>query len=385
MDFSLSAEHQAIDEAVRRLMARFPESYWLERDAEGGFPDEFHRAVAAAGWLGIAMPESVGGAGLGVLEACVLMHAVANSPGAMAAASSIHLNIFGPHAITRFGSDEQRRRFLPDLIAGRTRACFAVTEPDAGLDTSRITTRAEPHGDGYVVTGRKIWTSTAQVADRMLLLARTGAAADGLDGLTLFYAPLDRRYVTVREIAKMGRKAVDSNELFIDALPVPREDRIGDEGAGFRCILHSFNPERLLVAAEAVGIGRYAIARAARYANERVVFGRPIGKNQAVQHPLAQSWMELEAAWLAVLRGATLADRGEPCGIEANTAKYLASEAALRATDRAVQAHGGMGYAREFHVERLLREAWITRLAPVSPEMILNYIAEKALGLPRSY
>ena len=387
MDFALTADQKAIDAAVRRVAERFDESYWLARDRDGEFPAEFHAAMAADGWLGIAMPEEVGGAGLGVVEAAIMMHAVANGPGAMAAASSIHMNIFGPHAISVFGTAEQKRRFLPDLIAGRTRACFAVTEPDAGLDTTAIKTRAIRQGDVYVVNGRKIWTSTAQHATKVMLLARTAPRAPErpTQGLTLFFTDLDRRRVTVREIDKMGRAAVDSNELFIDGLEVPAADRIGAEGEGFACLLHSLNPERVLVGAEAVGIGRHALARAVRYAKERVVFGRPIGRNQAIQHPLAESWMELEAAWLAALRAAWLYDRGESCGAEANAAKYLGAEAAIRACDRAVRVHGGMGYAKEFHVERLLREAWIARLAPVSAELILCHVAEKALGLPKSY
>jgi len=388
MDFTLSDDQQAIVEAVRKIVDGYDDAYWLARDRTGEFPHDFHADMAAGGWLGIAMPEAFGGAGLGVTEAALMMHEVANSPGAMAACSSIHMNIFGPHAMVVYGTDEQRARWLPELIAGKVKACFAVTEPNAGLDTTNIKTRAEPDGNGYVVNGHKVWTSTAQVADKIVLLTRTTpreACRKPTDGLTLFYTDLDRNAVDVREIEKMGRKAVDSNELFIDGLKVPGEDRIGEEGKGFHYILHSLNPERVLVGAEAVGIGRQALARATQYAKDRVVFGRPIGQNQAIQHPLADSWCELEAAWLATMRAAALYDAGAPCGPECNMAKYYAAEVAFRACDRAVMTHGGMGYAKEFHVERLLREVYVTRIAPVSRELILSHIAERALGLPKSY
>ena len=388
MDFALTDDQRAIDEGIRRVTARFGDEYWLARDRDGAFPHEFRRAVAEGGWLGVAMPVEHGGSGLGVSEAAVMMHAVTDSAGAMSAASAIHINIFGPNPIVVAGTEAQKARFLPPLVAGEEICCFGVTEPDAGLDTTRITTFARRDRRGYVVDGRKMWTSTAQVADRILLLARTTPREHcrrPSDGLTLFYTRLDRERVEVREIEKMGRSSVDSNALFIDSLRVPEQDRIGEEGEGFRLLLDSLNPERVLVAVEAVGIGRQALARAARYAKERVVFGRPIGQNQGVAHPLAQSWIELEAAWLMALRGAWTYDHGLPAGAHANAAKYFAGEAAFRACERALMAHGGMGYAKEFHVERLLREVLIPRIAPVSPEMILNYIAERVLGLPRSY
>ncbi|MGI9335036.1 MAG: acyl-CoA dehydrogenase family protein [Gammaproteobacteria bacterium] len=394
MDFSLTEEQKAIDSNVRRICARFDDSYWLERDRLAEFPHAFREAMVSGGWLGIAMPEAFGGAGLGVTDAAILMHAVANCAGAMSAASAIHINIFGPQPIVVHGTDDQRRRWLAPLIEGRDVVCFGVTEPDAGLDTRRIQTRARRRGDGYVISGRKLWTSTAQIAKKILLLARVtpesvnGDVADDTlrgDGLTLFYTDLDRDRIEMREIPKMGRAAVDSNALFIDELHVPVADRIGEEGQGFRYLLDGLNPERILIAAEAIAIGRHALERASRYATERVVFGRPIGRNQGIQHPLARCWMELEAAWLMTLRAAWAYDRGEPCGIEANSAKYLAAEAAFRACERAVMTHGGMGYAKEYHVERLLREVMIARIAPVSPELILCYIAERALGLPRSY
>lgn len=388
MDFSLTQEQSAIQEEVGRICADFGDDYWLDRDGSGEFPHDFRSTMAEGGWLGIAIPTEFGGAGLGVTEAMLVMCVVAESAGAMSAASAIHMNVFGPGPIVVFGSEEQKRRWLPDLAKGRAITCFAVTEPDAGLDTGRIQTFAERHGDEYIVHGKKLWTSIAREAHTMVLLARTEKPTEGAPttaGLTLFYTGLDREQIEVHEIPKMGRAAVDSNELFIDGLRVPEADRIGEEGRGFEYLIHSLNPERILIAAEAIGIGRQAVARATRYAKERVVFARPIGKNQAIQHPLAESWMELEAAWLTCLRAAWMYDRGEPCGAQANAAKYLAAEAAFRACERAVMTHGGMGYAREFHVERLLREVLIPRIAPVSRELILCYIAEKVLGLPRSY
>ena len=387
MDFAWSPEQQQIRAAIERVCAPFDADYWLRKDREGGFPDEFHRALAASGWLGIAMPEAYGGAGLGIGEAALMMHTIAASGAGLSGASAVHMNIFGLHPVVVFGSDEQKRRWLPPLIAGSDRACFAVTEPDAGLNTLRLKTRAQRDGDCYVVSGQKVWISTAQVANKMLLLARTTPLdrSRGSAGLSLFYTDLDRRAIEVREIAKMGRHAVDSNQVFIDGLRVPVADRIGEEGKGFDYILHGLNPERILIAAEAVGLGRAALQRAASYARERIVFERPIGQNQSIQHPLARSWLELEAAHLMVCKAAWLYDRGQPCGAEASGAKYLAAEAGYRACENAVFTHGGMGYASEYHVERYLREAWIPRLAPVSPQLILCFIAEKVLGLPKSY
>jgi acyl-CoA dehydrogenase len=377
-----------IRDAVAAICDRFDDGYWLKKDQDAAFPYEFSQAIAEGGWLGIAMPPEYGGSGLGITEASVMMQTVGASAGTFAACSTIHINIFGPHAIVVHGDEEQRRRMLPPLIRGETRACFGVTEPDAGLDTTKLKTRAVREGDHYIVNGRKMWTSTAQEADHIVLLARTTPIEDckkPTDGLSLFYTKLDRTYVEAREIHKMGRAAVDSNALFIDGLPIPATDRIGEEGMGFRYILDSLNPERILNAAEAIGIGRRALAKAAQYANERIVFDRPIGKNQAIQHPLAESWAELYAAELMTLQAARLYDAGEPCGAEANAAKYLAGEAAFNACDRAVRTHGGMGYACEYHVERYFREAVATRLAPVSRELILCYLAERVLGLPKSY
>ncbi|MGE0384626.1 MAG: acyl-CoA dehydrogenase family protein [Gammaproteobacteria bacterium] len=388
MQFTFSPEQQQIRDAVARLCAQFGDDYWYRRDQEGGFPDDFHAALAAAGWLGVAMPVEFGGAGLGIVEAAIVMQAVAESGAGMSGASAVHLNMFGLNPVVVFGSEEQKRRMLPPMIAGREKACFAVTEPDAGLNTTRLKTFAERQGDRYVVRGRKIWTSTAQVADKMLLLARTTRLEDvrrKTDGLTLFYTDFDRRRIEVREIPKMGRKAVDSNMLFIDGLEIPESDRIGAEGNGFKTILHGMNPERVLLAAEAVGLGRAALTRAARYAREREVFDRPIGQNQGIQHPLAKCWCELEAANLMTFMAADLYDRGAECGSQANAAKYLAAEAGYRACETAVMTHGGMGYAKEFHVERYLRESFIARLAPVSQQLILSFIAEHELGQPKSY
>ncbi len=388
MDFALTPEQEQVRETIAKLCARFDDAYWLARDRDGAFPDEFVAAIAAGGWLGIAMPPEYGGAGLGVTEAALMMGEIAESGAAMSGVSAVHINIFGPHAIVVFGSEEQKARMLAPLIKGEERACFAVTEPDAGLDTTHLATRAVRRGEGYVITGRKVWTTTAQTADKIMIVARTTPLDEcprPTDGLTLFYTDLDRNRVEVREIEKMGRKCVDSNQLFIDGLEVPEADRIGAEGEGFRCLLHSLNPERILIAAEAVGIGRLALRRAANYAKERVVFGRPIGQNQAIQHPLAKSWMELEAAQLMTMKAAALYDGGEPCGLEANAAKYLGAEAAFEACANAVMTHGGYGYAKEFHVERYLREVLITRLAPITPHLILCHIAERALGLPKSY
>ena len=385
---ALSEEQRAIRETIGRLCEDFGAEYWYERDHDGRFPEEFLSAVVEGGWLGIAMPEEYGGAGLGITEASVMMQAIAESGAAFSGASAVHLNIFGLNPVVVAGTEEQKARMLPPLIRGENRACFAVTEPNAGLDTTNIATTASRTNSGYVVNGRKIWTSTAQTADKMLLLARTSpkpTAGKRAEGLTLFYTGFDRDYVEAREIEKMGRKAVDSNAVFIDGLPVPEEDRIGEEGKGFYYLLHGLNPERILVAVEAVGIARAAIRRACEYAGEREVFGRPIGQNQAIAHPLAHAWAEVEAANLMAYRAAALYDAGEECGAESNAAKYLAGEAAFRACETAVMCHGGMGYAKEFHVERYLREVMIARIAPVSREMILNYIAERVLGLPRSY
>ncbi|HSV83291.1 MAG TPA: acyl-CoA dehydrogenase family protein [Ramlibacter sp.] len=388
MELEWSPEQQQIKNAVQALCDRFDDEYWREKDHTHSHPTEFHSAMAESGWLGITMPPEFGGAGLGITEAALLMQTVGNSAGALAACSTIHINIFGPHAIVVHGTQEQKRMFLPPLVQGKDIACFAVTEPDAGLDTTSITTRAVRKGDDYVISGRKMWISTAQRANKMMILARTTPLEQcrkRTDGMSLFYTDLDRKYIEVREIRKMGRAAADSNAVFIDNLPVPQAHRIGKEGEGFKILLDSINPERILVAAEAVGIGRRALAKATAYAKERVVFGRPIGQNQGIQHPLAKNWMDLEAADLLTWKAAQLYDAGRPCGAEANAAKFLAAESALRACEQAVRTLGGMGYAAEYDVERYYREIMVPNIAPVSREMILNFIGERVLGLPRSY
>jgi acyl-CoA dehydrogenase len=379
MEFSLSPEQERIREAIAKLCERFGDDYWLKRDREGGFPADYHQAFARDGWLGIAMPEAYGGSGLGITEAAIMMQAIAESGAGFSGASAVHMNIFGLNPVVVFGNEEQKKRMLPPLIQGKERACFAVTEPNTGLNTRNLKVKAEKKGDKYFVSGQKVWISTAQVAEKVLLLARAEA------GITLFYTDLDRKHVEVREIEKMGRHAVDSNQVFFDALPVPEADRIGEEGKGFEYILHGMNPERILIGAELVGLGRCAVKRAADYAKGRIVFDRPIGQNQGIQHPLAANWMALEAANLMVFKAAWLYDQKKSCGAEANSAKYLAGEACFDACQQAVMTHGGFGYAAEYHVERYLREALVGRIAPITPQLVLCYIAERVLGLPKSY
>ena len=388
MDFSLSEDHRAIRDGVNAVVRRFDDEYWLARDEDGVFPREFHKAMADAGWLGITMPTEFGGSGLGVTEACLMMHEVASHGGGMAAASCVHINLFGPHPIVVFGTDEQRKRWLPPLIAGTDQCCFGFTEPDAGLNTTAIKTFAEKVPGGYIVHGQKVWTSTAQVANKIMLLTRTTKLENckkPTEGITIFYTDLDRGKIEVRKIPKMGRKCVDSNAIFIDGLFIPDTDRVGEEGKGFSYILHSLNPERLLVAAEAIAIGQDALRRGTQYARDRVVFDRPIGQNQGIQHPLAERWMNLEASWAIVMKGAWLYDNHKPCGAEANTAKFLGARAGFEACLQSVLTHGGFGYAKEYHVERLLREVTVTRIAPITEQLILSYIAEKVLDLPKSY
>ena len=388
MNFAFTPEQEAIREAVTRVCANFDANYWLEKDRHGGFPLDFHQAIADAGWLGVCMPEEYGGAGLGIMEAAIVVQAISESGAGMSGVSAVHMNIFGLNPVVLYGTPEQKQRILPPMISGKEKACFAVTEPNTGLNTTQLKTFARREGDTYFVTGRKVWISTAQVTEKMLLLARTTPLADckkPTDGLSLFYTNLDRRYVDVREIEKLGRKCVDSNELFIDNLPIPAEDLIGQEGEGFRNILHGMNPERALAAAAGIGLGRVALKRASQYAKERIVFDRPIGKNQGVQHPLAKCWMELEAANLMVMNAAWKYDQGLPCGAESNAAKYLAGEAGFKACETAVLMHGGFGYAKEYHVERYFRESMLLRIAPISIQLIMSYIAEKVLGLPKSY
>jgi acyl-CoA dehydrogenase len=388
VDFSFTQDQQNIRDAILKHCSQFPDEYWLERDQSGVFPEDFYRSLADAGWLGIAMPEAYGGSGLGITEASIMMQAIAESGAGMSGASAIHINIFGLQPIILFGTEDQKQRSIRGIISGQDKACFAVTEPNAGLNTTALKTRAERKDGGYLVNGEKIWISTAQVANKMLLLARTtplDQVKRKTEGLSLFYTDFDRSKIDVRLIHQMGRHAIDSNMLFIEDLWIPQEDLIGKEGEGFKIILHGLNPERVLLASEAVGLGRVAIKRAARYARERIVFDRPIGQNQGIQHPLAKCWAQLEAANLMAMKAADLFDKGQDCGVEANAAKYLAGEFGFEACHTAMLTLGGMGYAQEYHVERYLRESLIPRTAPVSPHMILNYLAEKVLELPKSY
>jgi acyl-CoA dehydrogenase len=383
-----SPEQLSIRANVSKLCAKFDDQYWLERDADGRFPHEFCDAIAKEGWLGIAMPEEYGGSGLGITEAATMVQTITESGSGSAGFTAIAINIFGLNPVVVFGTPDQKRRWLPRIIDRRDTACFAVTEPNTGLDTTRLKTRAVWDGKHYVVNGQKTWTSTAQQANKMLLIARTSEESSTkrpIDGLSLFYTDLNRDHVEIREIDKMGRKCVDSNQVFIDGLKIPKEDLIGEEGAGFRYLLHGLNAERILISASMVGLGRCTLQRAAEYARNRVVFGRPIGMNQAIQHPLAASWAELEAANLMAFNAARMYDSGKECGKEANAAKYLAGEATFNACKNSILTHGGMGYAKEFHVERYFRESIIHWIAPITPHMMLCYLAEKALGLPRSY
>lgn len=388
MNFSLTDDQENIRDAVLKHCSQFSDDFWLETDRNGIFPLDFHRSMADAGWLGIAMPEAYGGSGLGITEAAIMMQAVAESGGGMTAASSIHGPVFTMQPVELFGNEDQKQRMIPPVINGEDRICFAVTEPNTGLDTTKLKTRAEKRDGGYLVNGEKIWISVAKVANKLMLLARTtplDKVKKKTEGLSLFFTDLDPSKIEIRTIHKMGRHAVDSNMMFINDLWIPESDRIGKEGDGFKIILHGLNPERILLAAEAVGLGRIALQKAARYANDRVVFDRPIGMNQGIQHPLAKCWAQLEAANLMVMKAANLFDNGKDCGLEANAGKYLAAEAGFEACHTAMLTLGGMGYAQEYHVERYLREILIPRTAPVSPHMILNFLAEKALGLPKSY
>jgi acyl-CoA dehydrogenase len=389
VDFTPNDDHDDIRQAVQRVCRDFPDAYWSARDEAHEFPWDFYRAMADGGWLGVAIPTEYGGGGLGITEAALVLHEVAASGAAMNGCSALHLTVFGLNPVVKFGSERLKEAFLPRAAAGDLHVAFGVTEPDAGTDTSRISTRAVrvAPGEGWLVSGRKIWTSKALESEVVLLLARTADAtpANRFGGLSLFLADLNRDYVDIRAIPKVGRNAVASCEVAYDELPVAEWRLVGEEGRGFHHILHGMNPERILLAAEAVGIGRVALQRAVSYACEREVFGRKIGANQAISHPLAQAHAQLDAAWQMTLLAAFRYDQGLECGADANTAKYLAAEACFFAADRAVQTLGGMGYATEYHVERYWREARLHRLAPVSQEMSLNFLAQSVLGLPRSY
>jgi acyl-CoA dehydrogenase len=388
MDFSAGPELESIAAEASKLAAAFDDEYWLDHDERREFPWEFYRAFAEQGWVGIAIPEEYGGAGLGVLHAGTLLRSIANSGGAMNAASTLHLSIFGMGPVVHHGSEAMKRKYLPPTATGELHVSFGVTEDDAGTDTSRIRTRAVRDGDRWIIDGKKVWNTKAQQAQKVLLLVRTTPREEcerRMDGMTLFLADLDPAFVEIREIPKLGRNAVNSNELFIHDLPVAHEDVVGEVGRGFRCLLDGLNPERVMLGAEAVGIGFRALDKAVQYARERVVFDRPIGQNQAIAHPLADSRSELEAVDLLWQKAAWAYDRGEPAGALANMAKVRCADASFRACDRALQTFGGFGYAREFHVERYWREARLMRLAPISQEMALNYVAEHVLDLPRSY
>ena len=388
MDFETTDEHQLIRDAIGKICVDFPDEYWSKCDNGHLFPWDFYNALAEAGWIGIAIPEQYGGSGRGITEASIVLEEVAASGAAMNGASSVHLSIFGMHPVVKYGSEDMKQKYLPRVAAGDLHVAFGVTEPDAGTDTSSIKTTARLDGDQYLVKGRKVWTTKALDSERVLLLVRTEsreAVAKRTEGMTLLLAELQRPEVTISPIDKVGRNAVASCEVVYDDLPVHQTDRVGEEGKGFRYLLDGLNAERILVAAEALGIGRAAMRRAVGYANEREVFGRPIGQNQGVSFPLGEAQMRLDAAELMIRKASWLIDHGEPCGAEANMAKWLAADAAFQAADQAVQTHGGFGYAREFHVERYWREARLMRIAPISQEMILNYVTEHVLELPRSY
>ena len=381
-------EFDDLRDAVRKACARFPDTYWRECDEAHEFPWEFYQAMAEGGWVGIAIPEAYGGGGGGITEASILLEEIAASGAAMNGCSAVHLSIFGMNPVVQHGSEEMKRKYLPRVATGELHVAFGVTEPDAGTDTSRITTRARLDGDHYVVRGHKVWTTKASLCEKVLLLVRTREPEPGeraVEGLTLLLADLQDPAVDIRPIAKVGRNAVVSCEVRYDDLHVSVDDRIGEEGKGFWYLLDGLNPERILIASEALGIGRVALDRAVRYAKDRVVFNRPIGANQGIAFPLAEAYARLHAAELAIREASRRYDDGLPCGEQANIAKWLAAEAGYQAADQAMQTHGGMGYAKEYDVERYWREARLMRLAPVSQEMVMNYVAEHVLKLPRSY
>lgn len=388
MDFEESEEHRLVREAVRKVCSQFTDEYWQACDREERFPTEYYDAMAAGGWIGIAIPEAYGGSGRGISEASLVLQEVAASGGCMNAASAIHLSIFGMQPVVLHGTEDMKRQYLPRVADGSLHVCFGVTEPNVGTDTTSIECFARRDGDHYVVRGRKVWTTKAFESQRVLLLVRTtprDQVKRRTDGMTLLLADITRPEVTKSAIKKVGRNAVRTCEVVYDDLPVHVTDRVGEEGKGFQYLLDGLNAERVLTSSEAIGIGRAALRRAVAYANERVVFGRPIGKNQGVAFPLADALAHLDAAELMIRKAAWMIDNGKPCGAEANMAKYLAAEACFMAADRAMQTHGGFGYAEEYHVERYWREARLQKIAPISQEMVLNYLSEHVLGLPRSY
>lgn len=387
MDFRLTEQQELIRKEVAALARSFSLDYWLEKDKKAEYPWDWVKTFAQAGWLGMIIPEEYGGSGLGVTEASLMLYEICAAGAGTSGASPIHFYVFPPMPVVKHGSEALKQKYLPRIATGEIVMSFGVTEPNAGTDTSRIQTRAELKGDRFIVNGRKVWNTNARQATHTLLLARTAPreAAKPFGGMTLFFTEFDRSKITVREIEKLGRAAVDSNEIFIDGLEVPLENVVGEVGKGFYHLLDSLNPERILTGIEAVGIGRAALERAVQYAKERIVFDRPIGQNQAIAHPLALAWAKLENAELMCLKAAWLFDTGRPCGAEANTAKLLAAEAGFEACDVALQTHGGYGYAKEFYVERLWREIRLYKIAPVSQQMVLNYLSEHVLGLPKSY
>ena len=387
MDFALTESQELIKKEVGALARQFSLDYWLDKDDRAEYPHEFVKAFADNGWLGIMIPEAYGGAGLGVTEAALMLHEICASGAGTSGASPIHFYVFPPTPIIKFGTDAMKQKYLPRIASGEIVMAFGVTEPNAGTDTSRIQTRAVRQGNRWIVNGRKVWTTNAQHANKILLLARTADRdpAKPLRGMTLFFADLDRKAISVRLIHKLGRAAVDSNEISIENLEVSDDDVVGNVGDGFYHLLDSLNPERIVVGIEAVGIGRAALDRAVQYAKERIVFERPIGQNQAIAHPLAQAAAQLDAAEVMCLKAAWLFDHGRPCGREANTAKLISADAGFNACDAALQTFGGFGYAKEFYVERLWREIRLYKIAPVSQQMALNYLSEHVLGLPKSY
>jgi alkylation response protein AidB-like acyl-CoA dehydrogenase len=378
---------EIVRKATRELARKFDNNYWLDKDRKHEYPWDFVKTFAAGGWLGAMIPEEYGGIGLGLKEAAVMMTEISSSGAGMSGGSAIHFYVFPPAPVVKYGSEEMKREYLPQLASGELLLAFGVTEPDAGVDTSRIKTRATKVDGGWSVTGQKVFITNAQNAQKILLLARTSPRRDDkpLWGMSLFLADMDRSRITVREIEKLGRAAIDTNELFIDDLFVSEDRLVGEVDKGFYYLLDGLNPERIVVGLEGVGLGRAALELATEYAKNRVVFDRPIGQNQAVAHPLADSWIRLEAAEGMAMRAAELFDEGKPCGPEAAAAKYLGAEAGFEACDRAFSTLGGYAYAKEYHIERLWREVRLLRNAPFSQEMVRNYISQQVLGLPRSY
>lgn len=387
VDFSLTVFQKQIQETVRALSSKYDLEYWREKDRTGEYPWEFVKELAEGGWLGAIIPEEYGGQGMGMMEASLILHEVAASGAGTSGASAVHFYMFPPMPIIKYGSEQMKRKYLPAIARGELLMAFGVTEPNAGSDTSRISTRAEKRGQKWVINGQKVWSTNAQNAQKMLLLTRTSPRDDKrpFDGMTLFFVDLDRTHCTIRKIDKLGRAAVDSNEVFISDLEATDDDIVGEVGKGFYHLIDGLNPERIVIAMEAIGIGRFALNRAAQYATERIVFDRPIGQNQAIAHPLAQAWAQLESAELLAMKAAWLFDHGLPCGKEANAAKFLAAEAGFFACDQALQTLGGFGYSKEYHIERLWREVRLYKIAPISQQMVLNYLSTHVLGLPKSY